>query len=395
MAKKNQNHKSVDEESDDLIFAVCELFFKRIVSTSNENSDGGKKKARGSVGAAAVAEEISKKFNRADINRERIYPLLWEAIKRKFLIMNVPAHIKLRDKIVSKFNLSEYLYQNDGQIIVVNSSIGDLAEHVNAKAANVVVSLIDSVSEKKKARNLDDDDDNARVHLGFGAGYAAEKVAKILPAQTASKTPKLTLHALTSGGQYLAGQQKAPTTYFSFFEGKVQDAKFIGMFTPTVVLGDEYETLENNPSYRSVRNIRDDIDILVTSLAWAEDEHGLLKEYYSHLVENKLVKEDVFKELKNEGWVGDVMFLPYSKEKAIESQTLKFVTLFNFNELCEFSKKPDKYVVVTCAPCNKCDKQKTEAVRPLLENPNLRMWTHLIIDRPTAEELVGDYAEDE
>ena len=399
MAKKNQNHKSVDKEPDDLIFAVCERFFKRIVDTAKDNSDGEKKETRGrrdrAVGAAAVAAEISQEFNRSDINRERIYPLLWEAINREFLIMNVPAHVKLQDRIIKKFDLREYLDQRNGQVIVTNSSVGNLAEHVNTKAADVIISLIDLVNKKKKNQRSNIDDDNDRVHLGFGAGYAAEKVAKRLSARVGSNMPKLTLHALTSGGQYLAGQQKAPTTYFSFFDGKVRDAKFIGMFTPTVVLGEEYGVLENNPSYRSVRNLRNDIDILVTSLAWAEDEHGLLRNYYSNLVENNLVKENVLDELKNEGWVGDVMFLPYSKEKAIESRILKSVTLFSFNELCEFSKKSDKYVVVTCAPCNDCNKKKTEAIRPLLENPNLRMWTHLIIDRPTAEELVGNYPDDE
>ena len=399
MAKKNQNHKSVDKEPDDLIFAVCERFFKRIVDTAKDSPDDEKKETRGrrdrAVGAAAVAAEISQEFNRSDINRERIYPLLWEAINREFLIMNVPAHVKLQDRIIKKFNLREYLDQRNGQVIVTNSSVGNLAEHVNTKAADVIISLIDLVNKKKKNQCLNKDDDQGRVHLGFGAGYAAEKVAKRLSARVGSNMPKLTLHALTSGGQYLAGQQKAPTTYFSFFDGKVRDAKFIGMFTPTVVLSEEYEVLENNPSYRSVRNLRNDVDILVTSLAWAEDEHGLLRNYYSNLVENKLVKENVLEELKNEGWVGDVMFLPYSKEKAIESKILKSVTLFSFNELCEFSKKSDKYVVVTCAPCNDCNAKKTEAIRPLLENPNLRMWTHLIIDRPTAEELVGNYPDDE
>ena len=114
------------------------------------------------------------------------------------------------------------------------------------------------------------------------------------------------------------------------------------------------------------------------------------------MIKYNLVRENVLEDLKKEGWVGDVMFLPYSTEKAIESQILRPVTLFNFNELCEFSKQPGKYVIITCSPCNDCNQRKTEAIRPLLENPNLRMWTHLIIDRPTAEDLVGEsFSEDE
>lgn len=399
MEKKKQSRLPVDQESDDLIFAVCERFFKRIVSAPKDNVSG-KKGDRGrrdrAIGAAAVAEEISKEFNRDDINRERIYPLLWEAINREFLVMNVPSHVKLQDKLIKKFKLRDYLDQNNGEIIVTNSSVGNLTEHVNSKAADVIISLIDLVSKEKKNQGLSGDSDAARVHLGFGAGSAAEKVAKKLSVRAGSNSPKLMFHALTSGGQYLEGQQKAPTTYFSFFDEEVHDAKFVGMFTPTAVLKEEFETLKHNPSYQFVRNLRHDVDILVTSLAWAEDKHGLLKKYYEDLIKYNLVRENVLEDLKKEGWVGDVMFLPYSTEKAIESQILRPVTLFNFNELCEFSKQPGKYVVITCSPCNDCNQRKTEAIRPLLENPNLRMWTHLIIDRPTAEDLVGEsFSEDE
>ena len=400
MTNKKQNHLPVDQEPDDLIFAVCERFFQRIVNASKNDVSKEKKNARGkrvkTVGAAAVADEISKEFNREDINRERIYPLLWEAINREFLVMNVPVHVKLRNRLIKKFNLSEYLETNNGDVVVTNSVVGNLSDHVNTKAADVIIKLIDQVNKTPKDQISVGDKNQRSVHLGFGAGYAAEKVAKKLSQRTGTDTPKLTLHALTSGGHYRAEKKKAPTTYFSFFDDKVCDASFVGMFTPTVVLKEEYETLKNNPSYRSVLKLRDDIDILVTSLAWAKDDDGLLKKYYKGLVDDKLVGEDVLQALEDEGWIGDVMFLPYSKEKPIESDILRPVTLFNFNELCDFAKRPGKYVVVTCAPCKDCGQTKTEAIRPLLENPKLRMWTHLIIDRSTAEKLVGsEFGSDE
>ena len=64
------------------------------------------------------------------------------------------------------------------------------------------------------------------------------------------------------------------------------------------------------------------------------------------------------------------------------------VTLFNFDELLKFSKEPGKHVVVTGGPCKTCQRSKAKAIRPLLENPELRLWTDLIIDRTTAEELL-------
>ena len=57
MEKKKQSRLPVDQESDDLIFAVCERFFKRIVSAPKDNVSG-KKGDRGrrdrAIGAAAV-----------------------------------------------------------------------------------------------------------------------------------------------------------------------------------------------------------------------------------------------------------------------------------------------------------------------------------------------------
>lgn len=396
MAKKQSSRVHVNKESDDLIFAVCERFFQRITSDNADEESSDEKKKRGrrarSVGAAAVAKEISKEFNRPDLTRERIYPLLWEAINRKYLTMNVPPEVKLRHRLIQEFNLRERLDQTNGEVFVANTIVGDIAERVNEAAADEVIKLIDRVQKEKKdkAKAEGQDPNKVRVHLGFGAGYAAEEVAKRLSTRAGSKTPKLTLHALTSGGHYIAGQQKVPTTYFSFFDGKVQDAEFVGMFAPTVVRSSEYDELKRNPSFKLVYSRRDEIDILVTSLATSEDKHCLLRQYYSYLYDKGLAADNVIEFLEKEGWVGDVMFQPYSKERAINSSPLKAVTLFDFNELRDFSQKPGKYVVVTCGPCRGCKKRKTKAIRPLLEKPELRMWTHLIIDRGTAEDLTAD-----
>ncbi len=174
MTNKKQNRLSVDQEPDDLIFAVCERFFQRIVNASKNDVSKEKKDTHGrrvkTVGAAAVAEEISKEFNRDDINRERIYPLLWEAINREFLVMNVPVHVKLRDRLIKKFNLSEYLDTNNGDIVVTNSVVGNLSDHVNTKAADVIIKLIDQVNKTKKDQILVGDHDQISVHLGFSAG---------------------------------------------------------------------------------------------------------------------------------------------------------------------------------------------------------------------------------
>ena len=387
--------KSVRKESDDLIFAVCELFFKRIISDAGEKDPTDKKTGKKgrrprTGGAASVAKEIAEEFGRPDLTRERIYPILWEAINRKFLIMNIPYEVDLHSNLLRDYNLRQHIDESKGDITVVNTIMGDITEHVNTVAADHIIKLIDSVQERKVslAKAQGQNPENVRVHIGFGAGNAAEEVAKRLSTRASAKTPKLTLHALTSGGHYIAGQQKAPTTYFSYFESKLKDVEFVGMFTPTVVKNSEYEQLKQNPSVKSVYQRRDEIDIIVTSLGTSDDEHCLLREYYTHLYKERLIEEDVISKLEAEDWIGDVMFQPYSKTKPIVSPSHQMVTLFNFDELLKFSKEPGKHVVVTGGPCKTCQRSKAKAIRPLLENPELRLWTDLIIDRTTAEELL-------
>jgi hypothetical protein len=239
---------------------------------------------------------------------------------------------------------------------------------------------------------------NVRVHIGFGAGYAAEEVAKRL-ATRVGIAPKITLHAFTSGGHFTQGQQKTPTTYFSFFEGKV-DAEYVGMFAPTVVHWDDYEALKHSPSCYEAFRSREEIDILVTSLASFADDDSLFRNYYESLAsvpnaEFAIEARETLEKLKREKCVGDVMFQPYSNDKAIREYPIRTVSLFELHDFKDFSEKSDRYVVVTCAPCRECGKSKADAVLPLLKNKDLRIWTHLIIDRKTVEEILKSSPSDQ
>ena len=52
----------------------------------------------------------------------------------------------------------------------------------------------------------------------------------------------------------------------------------------------------------------------------------------------------------------------------------------------------DKYVILVVGPCGQpdCDKKfKTDALQPLLEVPGLRVFTLLVIDISTAENLLA------
>jgi hypothetical protein len=67
---------------------------------------------------------------------------------------------------------------------------------------------------------------------------------------------------------------------------------------------------------------------------------------------------------------------------------VRAVTLFEPAALVERVKQPDKYVILLAGPCHECGRTKTPALIPLLRQPGLRLWTHLVTDLKTAHELV-------
>ena len=60
--------------------------------------------------------------------------------------------------------------------------------------------------------------------------------------------------------------------------------------------------------------------------------------------------------------------------------------MFDWPDLQKFAADDEHYMVLCAAPCRLCDKPKTAAIVPLLEH--IRVWTHLVTDRVTAQQLL-------
>ena len=175
----------------------------------------------------------------------------------------------------------------------------------------------------------------------------------------------------------------------SYFDQVMTKVSYVALFSQTVVDNQDYEKHKQNPGIRLPFERRDEIDIVVTSLAAADHEHGLLGSYLSHLAEQKLLDANLLTEMRNAGWVGDVQFRPYSADGPLENVCpVKAVTLFELDELVRLAKSGDKYVVVVAGPCGECGAPKTHALEPLLANDKLRLWSHLVTDAGTATELL-------
>ena len=93
-------------------------------------------------------------------------------------------------------------------------------------------------------------------------------------------------------------------------------------------------------------------------------------------------------------WIGDVAYRPFSSEGPIEiTKGVKSVAVFELPDLVRLARRPNKHVVLVSAPCNSCGESKVDALRPILENKKLKLWTHVLMDMYTAQTLLDSRTE--
>ena len=44
--------------------------------------------------------------------------------------------------------------------------------------------------------------------------------------------------------------------------------------------------------------------------------------------------------------------------------------------------------MLVSGPCGTCGETRTDALEPLIRNPKLKVWSHLVLDAQTARELI-------
>jgi DNA-binding transcriptional regulator LsrR (DeoR family) len=393
MPKRRGWHPS--QESDDLVFAACDRFLAHLhrqctqpseQAAQGEHPPEGAHGAEGPESATAIAQWLNREFGRHDITRERVYPLFWEALRRKFLFLQPPRERDLARRIAALYELDRF-QEAPETLQVVNTRGPGVLRHVASVGADVVLSLIKRAGRRKQAEGRKD----RSVHVGLGGGATAMMVAERLASRIRSDLdcPKLVLHALTAGGFLVDQPTEAPVTYFSYFHDVLSEPEYVGLFSATVVPTEQYDQVIASPGVRESFARAEEIDIVITSFASAEDPHGLLKKYLQHLVEKGEMDKKALEAMEALGWVGDVQFRPYTAEGPMaDGCPVRAVTLFEPSALVQRVQQPDKYVVLLAGPCHECGQTKTKALIPLLRQPALRLWTHLVTDLKTAHELV-------
>lgn len=369
MAARASKETYIEQLSDELVFGVSQRWLEA-QDDSTITTDIARWLNENHADELKWLQPGQRAKTMVDKTRSKVYRIVREGVRRKFIRLNPPEHVQKAELIRQRYRIDD----KARTIKVVNVHGTGVRDQVAYVGAEVTLALIKQLGKKKE-----------RVRIGLGAGRTAMTVARRLGQLVGSEAecPKLALHALTSG--FTVNPMTAPVTFFRFFDEAKVDVEYVGLFAAATANYENYDDVKQQPVVDEAFHWAADIDIVITSLARADDEHGMLNGFLTH------GPRQMVSELRAKKWVGDVQFLPYSPAGPITlSKGFRAVTLFELSDLVRMARTEDKFVVLVAGPCNQCPKLKTKALRPLLEQESLRVWSHMVTDIGTAEWLLKD-----
>jgi len=325
--------------------------------------------------ADALAAWLRQQDEQLDVNRTRIYQLLGEARRRGLIRLQVRDARGAHKDLVRALGLEEDPRRS--RIRVVGASGEGTTEQVAMRSAEVALELIRELARAKG---------DELVRVGLGGGRTLRMVAQQLAAMLRREPgrPPLAVHALSSGFDPLA-PQNAPITFLGAFDGVAR--QLVGLFSEGVLDPGNTARLPGLPGVGESFELAKEIDLVITSLASRHDPSGALNRFLAHGKHSKL-KESRLK-LESLGWVGDVLYEPYSSTKPIEEDLpVRPVSVLTLSKLLALAERADKRVLLVVAP-SESGRSKADALVPLLTQPRLALWTDLVIDAPSAENVVS------
>jgi DNA-binding transcriptional regulator LsrR (DeoR family) len=321
---------------------------------------------------AKIREGVNKDYGQK-FSREDMYPLIHEAVRRNYFLFIPPAQEGVGKRIAEMFG------QSEDRIHVVNARGEASRDMVSSCAAKLMLKLIRQIGEHKQP-----------VRIGLGGGGTIMRVSQFLASglRSAVGLPTLGLHALSSGFD-VRRPQSAPVSFFGYFNEVATKIEYVGFFGPALAGNSgDYTRIRNQAGVRESFEFADEMDIVITSLASADDEHGELNQLLD-TVETQDKKG--IRELRKVERVGDILYRPFTETGPVQHTSTKAraISLFEIRDLVEMSKKVHKHVVLVAGSCGICHKPKGRALRPLLERPKMKVWTHIVTNMDTAQQLLA------
>jgi DNA-binding transcriptional regulator LsrR (DeoR family) len=346
-----------EQRGDDaVVFRIAQLFL-------GERSAG--------ISPSAIAEQVTREFHRQPaLTREAIYPLIGEAVRRGFLKLVPPVNQQLADRVSERFP------SLGTSILRVVETAGP---HDNAKVAAIAAEVaMGHLAEIVKAKK------SPLVGVGLGPGRATLDFCRTFSSLLAGypEPVKLNLVAISAGCP-AKEPEYASTSFFNLFPAHVVASK-VGLFAETLVPVEMFEQIKGRAGVSEAFAARESIDLVVTSMGDVRDEHDLLCTFLQ-----QSSKRD-FARLLRRKCIGNVQYRPYTATGPMKEDPgeLRAVTLYELEDLVRIAGQKNKHVVLIARQCGMCKRTRAEALRPLLTNPNLKVFSTLVMDAATAKELL-------
>lgn len=328
---------------DELTFAIADLFFRE------------KKKL----------SDIAKTLG---ITREAIYPAIQQLRDLNAIHYLPPLKQTTAEQLIKQYQLHQ------DALTVVDVNDDQHGEHFAAVVADFALRAIKQVGQSRREP----------VGLGLGPGRGTLEVARHLGKLMRSdpETQQLRLVTISSACPATCPEY-ASVAFLNLFPSSAV-AERIGLFAEPIIAANTFKRLATRPGVREAFEAKPKIDVVITSMGNAEDEHDLLTTLM------KQAGEDV-RALNRHHWVGNVMYRPYNDSGPIHEQgsEQRAVTLFELEDFVQMSHTRDKHVILLARTCGMCGKTKARSLRPLLANDKLRVWSHIVMDVKTASDLTS------
>jgi DNA-binding transcriptional regulator LsrR (DeoR family) len=313
------------------------------------------------------------------ITRTGVYDIIHQGVKKGLIYISPQRDEELRKKIYEKFFSHDPTWRE--RICVVGTSPADDNQAVPHEAARIAL-------EKAKHVWSDVGGKAGLVTLGIGPGQATldflRHLGRMLESDPAP--PRFRLVALTAGSP-AAAPHLAATSLFHHVPDRLVGEK-IGMFAGNLVSEEEFRSISDRPGVREAIAVKQkgNIDIVVSSMGAFGDKHDLLSQ---HLREAGI---DVggLRDEEGRALLGNVQYRPYSAMRFVRNEKLRAVTLFELEELVDFAGKAGKTVILMVRRYGGSKGTRARALAVLMQRPDMRLFSHLVLDDVTAEDLISD-----
>lgn len=324
--------------------------------------------------ANEIRDELASKYPESKFGRETPLKLIRQAIKEKLLVVRAKRHLELEANLVSTYELDE--------AHIVNSNIWtDVAN----QAADLLLKMVKQLVTSNKQT----------VRIGVAGGELLSQICKVFSHRLREEPDglprEIVIHSLVAGYEI----KDATHSFFHYFIDQDPPlpikVKFAVLHAPGFVPSGKYQEIKELPVIADAFKQSIYIDIIISSLGahWSAKNvdgksHSRLKDLYT------AISPEAIEELEKEGVVGDLLWIPFTKNSLNISTNYRMMTLFTpeqFPRLIESGKS----VILVAAPCLVCKQDKGELLSIVL-NHHLtygKLMTHLVSHRQCAQKAIA------